>query len=310
MTWQPRPATYDEPVDRRRRRWPQRVRRAAGARRRSRGRAGRASPHAAGTARGSACRITFTVLTAVAVVVASLFEIIPTFLIRSNVPTIASVKPYTPLELAGRDIYIREGCYNCHSQMIRPFRHETVRYGEYSQAGRVRLRPPVPVGLAAHRARPRARGRQVPATSGTCATCENPRAIIAAARSCRRTRTCSRDPLDFDGDPDARRRDGDARRALRRRGEATRPEHGARRRPASSAQRIVAQGGPAGLEDTRDHRADRVPAAPRAPTSRTAAAAAPAGADDEPLRHHEPRRAVAATPRSRSCCSCSRSSPS
>ncbi len=79
--------------------------------------------------------LTFTVLTTVAVVVASLFEIIPTFLIRSNVPTIASVKPYTPLELAGRDIYIREGCFNCHSQMIRPLRYETERYGEYSKPG-------------------------------------------------------------------------------------------------------------------------------------------------------------------------------
>ena len=79
--------------------------------------------------------LTFTVLTVLAVVVASLFEIIPTFLIRSNVPTIASVKPYTPLELAGRDIYIREGCFNCHSQMVRPLRHETERFGEYSKPG-------------------------------------------------------------------------------------------------------------------------------------------------------------------------------
>jgi cytochrome c oxidase cbb3-type subunit I/II len=77
----------------------------------------------------------FTVATTIAVAIASLFEIIPTFLIRSNVPTIASVKPYTPLELAGRDIYIAEGCFNCHSQMIRPFRHETERYGEYSKPG-------------------------------------------------------------------------------------------------------------------------------------------------------------------------------
>jgi cytochrome c oxidase cbb3-type subunit I/II len=67
--------------------------------------------------------VTFTVMVAVAVIVASLFEILPTFLIRSNVPTIAAVKPYTPLELAGRDLYIREGCFNCHSQMIRPLRH-------------------------------------------------------------------------------------------------------------------------------------------------------------------------------------------
>jgi cytochrome c oxidase cbb3-type subunit I/II len=69
------------------------------------------------------------------VIIASLFEIIPTFLIRSNVPTIAAVKPYTPLELAGRDLYIREGCFNCHSQMVRPFRYETERYGDYSKPG-------------------------------------------------------------------------------------------------------------------------------------------------------------------------------
>jgi len=79
--------------------------------------------------------LVFTVMTALAVIVASLFEIIPTFLIRSNVPTIASVHPYTPLELAGRDLYIREGCFNCHSQMIRPLVYETERYGEYSKPG-------------------------------------------------------------------------------------------------------------------------------------------------------------------------------
>jgi cytochrome c oxidase cbb3-type subunit I/II len=77
----------------------------------------------------------FTVWVVIAVAVASLFEIIPTFLIRSNVPTISSVEPYTPLELAGRDIYISEGCYNCHSQMVRPIRAETERYGEYSKPG-------------------------------------------------------------------------------------------------------------------------------------------------------------------------------
>ena len=78
-------------------------------------------------------RFTFWVVFWVAV--ASLFEIIPTFLIKSNVPTIASVQPYTPLELVGRDIYIAEGCYNCHSQMIRPMFAETKRYGEYSKPG-------------------------------------------------------------------------------------------------------------------------------------------------------------------------------
>ena len=82
-----------------------------------------------------AAPLLFTVMVVVAVLVASLFEIIPTFLIKSNVPTIANVKPYTPLELAGRDLYIREGCFNCHSQMIRPFRYETERYGDYSKPG-------------------------------------------------------------------------------------------------------------------------------------------------------------------------------
>ncbi|MCC6899675.1 MAG: cytochrome-c oxidase, cbb3-type subunit II [Polyangiaceae bacterium] len=77
----------------------------------------------------------FSILTGLAVIVASLFEMIPTFLIRSNVPTISSVAPYTPLELAGRDIYLAEGCYNCHSQMVRPIRAETERYGEYSKPG-------------------------------------------------------------------------------------------------------------------------------------------------------------------------------
>ena len=93
---------------------------------------------------------------------ASLFEIIPTFLIKSNVPTIASVKPYTPLELAGRDIYIREGCFNCHSQMIRPLRYETERYGEYSKPGESVYDHPflwgsrrIGASVAAHRRRAR-----------------------------------------------------------------------------------------------------------------------------------------------------------
>jgi len=74
-------------------------------------------------------------LSLVVILIGGVIELIPTFLIRSNVPTISSVKPYTPLELEGRDIYVREGCYTCHSQMIRPFRSETERYGEYSKAG-------------------------------------------------------------------------------------------------------------------------------------------------------------------------------
>lgn len=71
----------------------------------------------------------------VLVAIGGIVEFIPTFLIKSNIPTISSVKPYTPLELEGRDLYIREGCYVCHSQMIRPFRSEVARYGEYSKAG-------------------------------------------------------------------------------------------------------------------------------------------------------------------------------
>lgn len=71
----------------------------------------------------------------VVVLIGGIVEMVPTFLIQSNIPTIASVKPYTPLELQGRDLYLREGCYVCHSQMIRPFRSETERYGEYSKAG-------------------------------------------------------------------------------------------------------------------------------------------------------------------------------
>ncbi len=74
-------------------------------------------------------------LSMVVILIGGAIEMIPTFLIKSNVPTIASVKPYTPLELQGRDIYIREGCSTCHSQMIRPLRFDTERYGEYSKAG-------------------------------------------------------------------------------------------------------------------------------------------------------------------------------
>ncbi|MGE5431143.1 MAG: cytochrome-c oxidase, cbb3-type subunit I [Syntrophomonadaceae bacterium] len=79
--------------------------------------------------------VQFTIAAAVAILIGGIIEFIPTFLIKSNIPTIASVKPLTALEQQGRDIYQREGCNNCHSQMIRPFRSETQRYGEYSKAG-------------------------------------------------------------------------------------------------------------------------------------------------------------------------------
>jgi cytochrome c oxidase cbb3-type subunit I/II len=79
--------------------------------------------------------VKFTIMTTLAVLVASAFELIPMFLIRSNIPTINTVKPYTPLEIAGRDIYVSEGCYNCHSQMIRPMVAEKLMYGDYSKPG-------------------------------------------------------------------------------------------------------------------------------------------------------------------------------
>ncbi|MDX2002336.1 MAG: cytochrome-c oxidase, cbb3-type subunit I [Chitinophagales bacterium] len=79
--------------------------------------------------------IQMLVLSLIVILIGGIVEMIPTFMIKSNIPQIASVQPYTPLELQGRDIYVREGCYTCHSQMVRPFRSETERYGEYSKAG-------------------------------------------------------------------------------------------------------------------------------------------------------------------------------
>jgi cytochrome c oxidase cbb3-type subunit I/II len=79
--------------------------------------------------------VLFMVLALVAILIGGIVEMIPTFTVTSNVPKIESVRPYTALELQGRDLYIREGCVNCHSQTVRPFRSETSRYGEYSKAG-------------------------------------------------------------------------------------------------------------------------------------------------------------------------------
>ncbi|MBU3821753.1 cytochrome-c oxidase, cbb3-type subunit I [Flavobacteriaceae bacterium XHP0103] len=79
--------------------------------------------------------VKLTILATIAILIGGIIQIVPTIMVKSNIPTISSVKPYTPLELEGRDIYIREGCVSCHSQMIRPFRHEVERYGEYSKAG-------------------------------------------------------------------------------------------------------------------------------------------------------------------------------
>lgn len=79
--------------------------------------------------------VRLTIYATIAILIGGVVQIIPTILIKSNIPTISSVKPYTPLELEGRDLYIREGCLGCHSQMIRPFRSEVERYGEYSKSG-------------------------------------------------------------------------------------------------------------------------------------------------------------------------------
>jgi len=79
--------------------------------------------------------VLFTILSLVATAIGGAVEIIPTIFVDENIPKIEAVQKLTPLELEGRDIYVREGCYNCHSQMIRPFRSEVERYGEYSKAG-------------------------------------------------------------------------------------------------------------------------------------------------------------------------------
>src|SRR5690554_2099747 len=82
--------------------------------------------------------IQLTILATIAILIGGIIQIIPTLVVKSNIPTISTVKPYTPLELEGRDLYIREGCVGCHSQMIRPFRHEVERYrpdGGYSKSG-------------------------------------------------------------------------------------------------------------------------------------------------------------------------------
>lgn len=79
--------------------------------------------------------VKLTLLSTVAILIGGMVQIIPTIFVDENIPKISAVKPYTPLELEGRDIYIREGCVSCHSQMVRPFRSEVERYGEYSRGG-------------------------------------------------------------------------------------------------------------------------------------------------------------------------------
>ncbi|MCB9758503.1 MAG: cytochrome-c oxidase, cbb3-type subunit II [Alphaproteobacteria bacterium] len=88
----------------------------------------------------------FAVLSTVAISVGALAEIIPMFTATAGPEQMEEVTPYTPLEVAGRDIYVREGCYNCHSQMVRPFRAETLRYGAWSRAGEYAYDRPFQLG--------------------------------------------------------------------------------------------------------------------------------------------------------------------
>ena len=88
-----------------------------------------------GHARIETSNLLMIVLILVVIAVGGLVEIVPLFFQRSTTEPVAGLKPYSPLQLVGRDIYVREGCYNCHSQMIRPLHAETLRYGHYSVAG-------------------------------------------------------------------------------------------------------------------------------------------------------------------------------
>jgi cytochrome c oxidase cbb3-type subunit I/II len=187
----------------------------------------------------------FTVLTVLAVVVASLFEILPTFLIKSNVPTIASVKPYTPLELAGRDIYIAEGCFNCHSQMVRPFRYETERFGEYSKPGESVYEHPFLWGS-------RRIGPDLAREGGKYPNLwhvrhfENPRAVTAKSIMPAYSHFLTT-PLDFDGIQ--RRVDAMAMVGVPYGDAMNRAPAMAREQAKQISAAIVSEGGPNGLED-------------------------------------------------------------
>lgn len=89
----------------------------------------------------------FAILTTVAISIGGIVEIVPMMTIdQGDSEMVSQLEPYTPLELAGRDIYVREGCYNCHSQMVRPFRAETMRYGEWSRSWEVAYDRPFQLG--------------------------------------------------------------------------------------------------------------------------------------------------------------------
>jgi cytochrome c oxidase cbb3-type subunit I/II len=88
----------------------------------------------------------FTVLVTVVILIGGLVEIVPMFTAKLGPEVLPGVTPYTPLEVAGRDIYVREGCYTCHSQMIRPMRAEVLRYGEWTRAGEYAYDHPFQLG--------------------------------------------------------------------------------------------------------------------------------------------------------------------
>ncbi|MCB9780468.1 MAG: cytochrome-c oxidase, cbb3-type subunit II [Alphaproteobacteria bacterium] len=88
----------------------------------------------------------FAVLVTVGISIGGMVEIVPMYSMSAGPETLEGVTPYTPLELAGRDIYVSEGCYNCHSQWVRPFRDETLRYGEWSRAGEYAYDRPFQLG--------------------------------------------------------------------------------------------------------------------------------------------------------------------
>ncbi len=94
------------------------------------------------------------VLSLIVVAVGGLVQIVPLFYLENTIEDVEGVRPYTPLELAGRDIYIREGCYVCHSQMIRPMRDEFERLWPLQPGRRIEIRSPVPMGIKADRPRP------------------------------------------------------------------------------------------------------------------------------------------------------------
>ena len=97
----------------------------------------------------------------ITVAIGGLVEIAPLFWLNSTIEKVEGMRPYTPLELAGRDIYVREGCYLCHSQMIRSLRDEVERYGHYSLAAESMYDHPFPMGIQAHRTRSRPGRRQI-----------------------------------------------------------------------------------------------------------------------------------------------------